>query len=82
MKKIILYVFGVVLLILIITNPSLKDFMENQSNETYMGLSREHNFFLWSIYVSSGYNPEGTTYYGKYLGILGNFIMIDGKNFK
>ncbi|MCO5936842.1 hypothetical protein NAF17_14965 [Mucilaginibacter sp. RB4R14] len=79
MKKVYYFLLGI-LLVLIVTNPSLKDFKENQGHETYEGLTRDTNFFVCSIYVSSGYNPEGTTYYGKYFGILGNFFFIRSKN--
>jgi hypothetical protein len=60
-------IIGGIVLIFIITNPSLQAFKAHQGEVSYEGLKREYNFFLFSIYNDSGYN---------YLGIFGNFIQL------
>jgi hypothetical protein len=62
-----LYIIGTVLLLLIITNPSLKSFKEHLGQTTDNGLSRNYNLLVFSIYDDS---------YNKYLGIFENFIKI------
>lgn len=57
---------GGFILILALTNPSLKDFKEHGHTDQPL---RESNFLIFSIYS----DVEG---YNKYLGILKNFILI------
>ena len=53
--------------LLIITNPSAKDFKEFRGEKSYSGLKREQNWFIFSIY------NDGSR---KYLGIISNFFKI------
>lgn len=53
--------------LLLITNPSLKNFKEYTGDETYHRTSRRCNLFICSIYQDKG---------KFYLGILGNFILV------
>jgi len=80
MRKKILIVVGVVLLLLIITNPSLKAFRDfNPSLSTYSNYSvspdykRSINCFIFSVYK---YVDTDHDYSATYLGIAGNFIKI------
>jgi hypothetical protein len=52
-------------LILLITNPSLKAFKEYKGREEYAGLKRKYDFFICSVYTHGN---------STYLGIAGNFI--------
>lgn len=64
MKKKAFLIMGAVLLLFIITNPSVKAFKEYIGINTYQGLHRTHNFFVASTYLYNG---------SSYTGILGNF---------
>jgi len=66
MKKKYYWVIGV-LLLLIITNPSRKDFNDHMSLGVYENVRRENNFFICSTYKHRNY---------LYLGIIGNFFKI------
>ena len=78
MTKKVMYVIGAIFLILIITNPSLKDFKDHSGRTTYEGLYREHNFFVCSMYGATGKNDDGSIYNaGEYFAMLGNFFEID-----
>jgi hypothetical protein len=71
-----------VILLLVVSNPSITSFKANQGAESYDGLIRKYNFFICSIYEckngsdawESGSN--GTAIRGRYIGVLGNFFMI------
>lgn len=81
MKKRILYVAGILLLFLILTNPTKKDF-EEYSNAT--SVTKKWNFFVCSIYEVRIYSTE-PLYPGEearllgrieYFGICKNFIEL------
>jgi len=63
MKK-ALYVIGAIILILIITNPSVKAFKEYLGRESYDGLKRPLNLFICAFYKD---------HTNDYFGMLGNF---------
>jgi hypothetical protein len=65
MKKKALYGIGIVLLILIITNPTYKDFKEHIQPYEETDIFKESNLFICSFYDFSG---------DTYLGVLGNFF--------
>src|ERR1700750_3265887 len=67
-----LYVIGAIILILIITNPSVKAFKDYLGHGNEGGLSRQANFFIFSIYLNWGNSAE-------YFGIAGNFYQINNK---
>jgi len=67
MKKKILYVIGGFLLILIVTNPSYKDFKEHLSLAGDDYPKRTNNFFVCSTYRWRQ---------AKYFGVLGNFFKL------
>jgi hypothetical protein len=56
-----------VLLLLIITNPSISAFKVYRGRDSYAGLKRSLNMFVFSIYEE---HPN------KFVGLLGNFIDI------
>jgi hypothetical protein len=59
------YPLAIALIILLLTNPSLKDF--HDFNETTRDGRRKMNFFIFSVYEYDGDN---------YIGILKNFIHL------
>jgi len=62
------YVLITVLLLFIITNPSVKAFKEYLGRTNYSQLRRDYNFFLCGLY----------NYHGdRYFAIAGNFFKID-----
>jgi len=67
MKKWHYWVIGI-LLLLIVTNPSAKSFKEYLGRDSYFGLIRKYNFFVFSIYETKGSV--------QYLGLVGNFFEI------
>jgi hypothetical protein len=69
MKKIHYVLIGFVVL-LVITNPSLKDFKDHLGDMTvkYVNPAREHNYFICSTYDC------GTGF--KYFAVAGNFFTI------
>ncbi|RWY50022.1 hypothetical protein [Mucilaginibacter gilvus] len=58
------------LLILIITNPSMRDFKENQAEYNTLHCYRKYNFYIFSVYHS----------YQDYIGVFGNFVAIRKSN--
>ena len=56
---------AMLLLILIVTNPSIQAFKEHVGSNTYSGLYRDKNFFVASVYR---YHSR------EYVGVIGNFI--------
>jgi hypothetical protein len=64
MRKKLLIGLGVILVIMLITNPSIKDFEEYENSRN---VKREYNFFVCSIFKH---------YNDRYLGILGNFFEL------
>lgn len=68
MMKKLLYGTGIILLLLIITNPSAKSFKEYRGENSYSGLKREQNWFIFSIY------SDGDS---RYLGIVLNFFELN-----
>lgn len=67
-RKRILIILGVIIGILVITNPSMKAFKDFKGSSSYEGLSRNLNFFLVSVY-----SDENDV---KYFGVLGNFFEL------
>lgn len=55
----------IVLLVLMATNPSVKRFKEFRGADSYDGLRRTHNFWLFSIYKDR---------YHVYIGAVWNFF--------
>ncbi|WPU91272.1 hypothetical protein SNE25_18305 [Mucilaginibacter sabulilitoris] len=56
-----------ILLLFIITNPSIKDFKEHLGHTTYRDLNKSANLFVCTVY---SYDSN------KYIGVLGNFIQV------
>lgn len=62
------YVFITIILVFIITNPSIKAFKEYLGRTSYYQLRRDYNFFLCGLY----------NYHGdRYFAVAGNFFKID-----
>jgi len=60
------YILLGILCLLVITNPSITAFKAHQGANSYEGLSRQANFFIFSKYQDN---------YGfEYIGVLGNFF--------
>lgn len=80
--KIILISLGIVLL-MAITNPSLKSFIENYNYDSE-NCAKHENYFIFSFYTYT-YDQVGNTnhYHGlkTYIGILGNFFEWDSEYF-
>ncbi|WP_419788901.1 hypothetical protein HDF19_10085 [Mucilaginibacter sp. E4BP6] len=70
MKK-SLYILGGIILLFIITNPSISAFKAYIGSNTYSGLKRTTNLFVCSIYKHNGVN---------YFGVVGNFFDIQKSN--
>ena len=70
MKDKIKYIIFFIIIILIASNPSLKDFKEHLSTTANDTPKRENNFF-----ICSSYSNEGITYFA----IAGNFFKITPK---
>jgi hypothetical protein len=65
-------IFGVIILLFIITNPSISAFKAYQGSNTYQGLSRPVNLFVFSVYDDN---------IGRdYIGLFGNFIAVPEEN--
>ena len=65
-KKTILFIIGGILVILIVTNPSVSAFKDHLGAPSTLGMERKYNFFVCSIFR---YDTE-------YIGVLGNFIEV------
>jgi len=85
MRRKVLYTTGALLLLLIITNPGVKEFrsyLHESSKNTIAG--RDANFFIFSIYsnigdyVDSPHNGHNIRF--RYLGIFGNFFSLGSEN--
>ena|ERR1700712_1175935 len=61
---------GILLLILIITNPSAQAFKEYVGSSE--GVHKQSNFFAWTIYRKAG---------SRYLGLFGNFFRLSESNY-
>ncbi|RKR83103.1 hypothetical protein BDD43_3304 [Mucilaginibacter gracilis] len=59
-----------IILLFIITNPTIKDFKEHLGVSKYEGLYRNHNFFIFSIY-----GEYDTSEY--WIAIAGNFFGVE-----
>ncbi|WP_345103298.1 hypothetical protein [Mucilaginibacter panaciglaebae] len=57
---------AITLAIIIATNPTLKDFKNHLKDTSYDEITREHNYFIFSIYKDGA---DST-----YIGFLGNFF--------
>jgi len=72
----------ILLVILLVTNPSHKDcqeFGQNSPTNKVSYVNRDFNFFVFSIY-KIGYKVKNKPYHyrleNRYVGILGNFFKI------
>jgi hypothetical protein len=86
MKKIILYVLIGMIVILVLTNPSLQDFKDNTHNFT--AVLKENNFIFFSTFQETKHEDsyyrnrivtEAETHeyvINHYVGILKNFFLI------
>jgi hypothetical protein len=74
MKKKLLWVGIGILILLVLTNPSLSDFKD----AGHQGSHKKMNYLIFSTFEESipmnGYNYRQNTY----LGICKNFILLDG----
>ena len=85
MRKKILYGVAILLFLLLITNPGLKEFKSylHQNREGNFA-GRDANFFIFSVYSNVGdyidapRNRHMIRF--KYLGIIGNFFPIGSEN--
>lgn len=69
MKKKGLFIIGGIVLLFIITNPSITAFKSFQGKNSYEGLSKPINMFVYSIYEDDvGY---------RYIGFMGNFWSLN-----
>ena len=77
MKK-IYYIPIAILLLLIVTNPSPKEFRSflliAQNSTAPFIAGRERNFFIFSIYYGDG---TFTANDNRYIGVLGNFFYLN-----
>ena len=83
MKKIILWTCGIVLAILVLTNPSMQDFKEyiDGTGSDRDRERKEHDFLIFSIYSARYVRFESNqTDNGKFLGVLKNFIDISERD--
>ena len=70
------YIVAILLLLLVITNPSvdaLKDHIGKKSKND--DVTRTYNFFIFSFYEDS-FDTFRVTDRNVYFGILGNFILV------
>lgn len=87
MKRKVLYAIGALILLLIITNPGIKEFRsflhESESRENAIS-GRDANFFVFSIYSNIGDyvdSPhDGHNIRFRYIGIFGNFFSLGSEN--
>ena len=85
MRRKVLYTIGALILLLIITNPGIKEFRsylhENKEN-SFSG--RDANFFIFSVYSNIGdYADSPRNTYSirfRYLGIFGNFFPLGSEH--
>ena len=80
MKNKLLLIFGGIILILCITNPSMRAMREYLGVNSEAKISRQYNFLLFSIYlytvnIDDEFNPQH--YRVKYVGIFANFIRLN-----
>jgi hypothetical protein len=85
MRRKVLYTIGALILLLIITNPGVKEFRsylhENRENSI---AGRDANFFIFSTYSNIGdyVDSPHNGYHMKfrYIGILGNFFSLGSES--
>nr|WP_294942309.1 hypothetical protein [uncultured Mucilaginibacter sp.] len=65
----------IALAVLIFTNPSAKDFKEFLGKDSYKGLQRQSNYFIYSKYRDNSSMGYGHRRDDMYTGILGNFYL-------
>ena len=76
MKRIISYMIIGIVAILIITNPSITSFKSYLGKNSYLGLMRKSNYFIYSVYRDSSYDDENDIQHSDvYIGVVGNFWM-------
>jgi hypothetical protein len=66
-KRKILMVAAAVLVVTVLSNPSIQSFKEYIGNKRDVTLSRPSNYFIFSIYQCNG---------SRYIGAFGNFFYI------
>ena len=76
-------IIGIVLIVLIATNPSISEFKNHaqepsdEEEPNKPALRRKYNFFILSIYEKGQYNYGTKDFdYQNYLGVLANFIKL------
>lgn len=87
--KVVIYIFSSALLLLLVTNPSLKKFKEYLPEETSISVEyvykveremiyrRSSNYLVYSIFERTDYHITGDFIASrKYLGIFNNFFLI------
>jgi len=73
MKKKWLYITGSILLLFVLTNPSLKALSEYRGRD---GGRKQYNFLVCSVYYVRYYDGQSKDVEHEYLGILGNFFQL------
>jgi len=68
MKKKLLLIIAGVLLLFIITNPSITAFKAYRGRDSYDGLKRPLNLFVYSVYKDHG---------AEFIGLFENFIRVN-----
>jgi len=68
-----LLITGGILLLFILTNPSISAFKAYEGSNTYEGLKRPLNLFICSVYKDQRRH--------EYLGVFGNFVRVGGYNY-
>lgn len=65
-------------LLLIITNPSVTAFKSYLGKNSYAGLMRKSNYFVYSTYVDNTYDDDRDIQHSdRYIGFVGNFFRRD-----
>lgn len=64
------FILAAVLALLIVTNSSIKDFKDFVGVNTYAGLHKKRNFFVFSLFKNDRYHQE-------YIGVLGNLFKLN-----
>jgi hypothetical protein len=71
-------VLAILIIVLLVTNPSTKAFKDYLGPDTNHHVRKLHNFFIFSIYKEE--QPFDTDQYSdQYLGIFGNFFARQSK---
>lgn len=65
-------IVAVIIIVLIITNPSVKDFKDYIGTSSYSGLSRKQNWLIFSVYEYDYHNYSTS----RYIAVFMNFFRI------